>query len=133
MGKRVKNATEILLNLFQKWLVTVIRIARGQQERKCEIKIIESNAKILPEPSNLTHSTTITKEQLVPSFLLARNWKIRILEDEVQYIILLPSVFAFRGECLKVRLCRYDLFNSGREHLPGVMERPVISKEKHAH
>lgn len=48
MGKRLKNATEILLNLFQKWLVTVIRIARGQQERKCEIKIVESNAKILP-------------------------------------------------------------------------------------
>lgn len=63
MVKRLKNATETLLNVFQKWLVTVIRKARGQQERKCEIKIEESNAmqKSFLEPSsNLTYSTTIT-------------------------------------------------------------------------
>lgn len=48
MVKKLKKATETLLNVFQKWLVTVIRKARGQQERKCEIKIEESNAKILP-------------------------------------------------------------------------------------
>lgn len=49
--KRPKNITEFPLNVFLKWLVTVIRMASGWQERKCEIKIVntvEGNVKILP-------------------------------------------------------------------------------------